>query len=218
MNESIPKLGSGIFSASDAAKILNISPQKARYWFNYYLKQKHFQSEYRYYFTFDKTVAVNFLTLMEMYVFYSLKERNISIRTIINAHKYLSSFLNTPYPFAHKSLYTDGGNLLIDHNSDFFSTDGKEQYKLRLELDKFFQKISFSPDGNAQSFHPLGLNNSVVVDPNHQFGTPTIKGTNIKVKTIIDLYNAGEKKKTIAELYHISLKQINDVIRYSNAA
>jgi uncharacterized protein (DUF433 family) len=218
MNHSVAELGGGVFTASDAARILKISPRKARYWFSYYLRQKHFQSEFRYYFTFKNTLAVNFLTLMEMYVFYSLKEKKIPVHRIIQTHQFLSNFLSTPYPFADKAIYTDGSNLLIAHHNNFFSTDGKDQYKLKLELDKFFQKVSFSADGKVTSYHPLGLDSAVVVDPNHQFGNPTIKGTNIKVKTIFDLYNAGEKKKTIAELYHISIKQINDVIKFSDAA
>lgn len=218
MNEAIPYLGGGVYTASDAARILKIPQHKARYWFSYYIKQKHFQSEFKYYFKFGDVVAVNFLTLMEMYVFYSLKEKNIPVRNIINTHIYLANFLKTPYPFAHKSIYTDGRKLLIDYGSNLFSTDGKEQYKIRLELDRFFQKISFSENGEAECFHPLGVKNSVVVDPSHQFGNPTIKGTNIKVKTIFDLFKAGEKKKNIADLFQLTLKQINDVIKYSHAA
>jgi uncharacterized protein (DUF433 family) len=213
------KLGGGVYTSADAARILKISPQKANYWFRHYLKNNHFKSNnFQYHFNIKETVAVNFLTLMEMYVFYSLRQNKIGVKEIVKTHQYLSKLLSTPYPFAKQAIYTDGGKLLFNSGEIYLSTDGSLQTKIALELDKFFKKITFSKDGFASIFHPLGSENVVVVNPEHQFGKPIIEGTNIKTQTVFNLYKSGENIELISELYNITEKQINDVIAFSKAA
>ena len=76
------------------------------------------------------------------------------------------------------------------------------------------QNGGFDKNELAEKFYPLGKTKQVVIDPKHQFGQPTIKGTNIFPKTIFNLYQSKESKKFIAQSYEISIQEVNDAIEY----
>ena len=73
-------------------------------------------------------------------------------------------------------------------------------------LDPFLLKIDYNQNNLAERFYPDGKKHNVVVDPHHQFGQPTIIGTNIKTETIYNLYKGGEKKSDICLMYDLSKK------------
>ncbi|HET8963888.1 MAG TPA: DUF433 domain-containing protein [Chitinophagales bacterium] len=59
---------------------------------------------------------------------------------------------------------------------------------------------------------------NIVVDPKHQFGQPTIAGTNIRVDVIKKLLDGGETKESLSKLYNLHPKQISDVQRFYKIA
>jgi len=214
-----PKIGSGIYTAADAARILKIPYPKANYWFRYYIKNKlSEQIGYQYYFEIKDITAVSFLSLIEMYVFYTLKEKGMNTNKIMDSHFHMSDFLKTPYPFASKNLYTDGKCLLFEIENNLISADKARQIKIRQVLEPFFKKIEFSEQGLARKFYPLGRKHTIVVNPENQFGQPIIDGTNILTSTIYSFHLGGESIKSIRNLYNVSTKNILDAIAFSKAA
>lgn len=210
------KLGEGIYTAADAARILNIPYRKSRHWFDYHVKYKLFDTiGHRYHFELRDTVAVNFLTLIEMVVFYSLKDRKVKTKKIIEAHSVMSEYLNTPYPFAKEDVYSLGGVLLFENLSNLVVADKTLQITIPNFLEPLAQKIEFGHDKLATRYYPLGKNKTIVVNPENQFGRPRIDGTNILPETIYDLHLGGDSKKFIAELYNISVRNVDDAIEFS---
>jgi uncharacterized protein (DUF433 family) len=96
----------------------------------------------------------------------------------------------------------------------------QEQYQLDLKiiLESFLHKIEFGANGLAQKYFPLNDSKNIVVDPRHQFGSPTITGTNIKALIINDFYKSGESVENICNLYNITKIQVLDAIQYYNRA
>jgi len=80
------------------------------------------------------------------------------------------------------------------------------------------EKISFDNAQLASRYYPLGQHRSVVVDPQHQFGQPTIEGTNILTETLVSYYRGGESIDFIASIYRIDPKNIIDAIDFAKAA
>jgi uncharacterized protein (DUF433 family) len=219
IDRETPKIGSGIYTASDAAKILNIPYGKANYWFNHYVKTKlPEQVGFQYQFTINKITAVNFLSLIEMYVFYCLREKRITTSKIIDAHSNMSKLLATPYPFAKQDLFTDGKHLLFELGDIHITADSKLQIEIWECLHSYFEKISFSSNRLATKFFPLGTNKTIVVNPENQFGQPIIEGTNILAQTISCLYNGGESIESIQRLFDISKENVVDAIDFCKAA
>lgn len=212
-------IGQGIYTAADAARILKVPYPKANYWFKYYAKQKlAASSHFKYHFQVRDIVAVNFLTLIEMYVFYTLKEKGITTNSIMQAHSVMADFLKTPYPFAKEDIYLNDKALLFGHDDLLISADKKLQTVIVQVLKPFLKKIEFSDDRMANRFYPIGKRKAIVVNPENQFGQPIIEGTNILAQTVYLLSEAGESKKSIAKLYDLNIKQVSDAIEFSNAA
>jgi len=222
VREETLKLGSGIYTPADAAKILRLQKSKVSYWFRSYIKNKIESSTgFRYYHDLDNNqIAVNFYSLIEFYVFHELKNRGVKTRRIIEAHKSISQALNTPYPFASaKLLTTTSREVLFEENvNSVVKASYDLQYLIFNFIRPFCEKIEFGEDSLPTKFYPLGKDKKIVVDPEHQFGSPIIKGTNILVSTISELYSAGETVPFIAKLYDISAEQVQDAISYSSAA
>lgn len=213
------KIGQGIYTAADAARILKVPYPKANYWFKYYAKERLGSSiGFKYHFHVRDIVAVNFLTLIEMYVFYMLKEKGIKTRKIMEAHSVMANFLDTPHPFAKEDIYVNEKSLLFGNEDHLITADKRLQTVIVQVLKPFISKIQFNEDKMAKKFYPLGKKKTIVVNPENQFGQPVIDGTNILTQTIYTLSNAGESYKSIAKLYDLNLKQVKDAIDFANAA
>ena len=65
---------------------------------------------------------------------------------------------------------------------------------------------------------PLGKEKSIVVDPNHKFGRPIIKGSNIYPETIYQLYLANEPINFIASSFSITENEVDDAIEFCKKA
>jgi len=218
MKTEIARLGEGIYTAADAARILRIPYSKANYWFQYYVKHRLFDSVgFRHYFPIKNSIAVNFLTLIEMYVFYALKEKKQKTRDIITAHHNMHKHLDTPYPFAMEHIYVMGKKILFGDEDSM--TAANNLLRVIPEITKeHAEKITFSDERIAKKFYPLGKDKSVVINPENQFGHPIIDGTNIMTDTIYDYHLGGDSKEFIADLFDISVQNVEDAIEYSKAA
>jgi uncharacterized protein (DUF433 family) len=213
------RIGDGIFTVADVARILRIPYRRANYWFNSYIKLKlEKSSNYKYYFKVDNTIGVNFFMIIELYAFQKMREHKVSLYTIIKTHTYLKSVFNNPYPFSEAKLVLAGREILIDMLGQIVTADESRQTILDEIVLPLSERISFSRDGVAYRFYPLGTSNSVVVNRHHQFGQPIIEGTNVKASTIYNYYLGGEDIETIARMYSLSASQVNDAIAFSKAA
>ncbi len=84
-------LGTGIFIPKDISLILGINSNKINSWLNNYWTDKiHL---------FDKTKTINFLNLIEIYVFNTFLENGISRKKILQLHKHLCQKLNVDFSF-----------------------------------------------------------------------------------------------------------------------
>ena len=64
----------------------------------------------------------------------------------------------------------------------------------------------------------MGKDHSIVVDPEHQFGSPIIEGTNIKVSTLASLGRGGETVDFISKMFNLTTSQVDEALRFAKAA
>lgn len=220
-----PKLGEGIYLTKDVAKILHLEYEKVYRWLGGYWAG-NLDEDYNYAFGEPGNRAINFLSLIEFYTFYRLREKGVSSTTIRKLHNKLSDILNTPYPFAvaqdfyiekKKTVKTKKTFVYYTYLDSLIKLDRKYQFSFSF-MEKFLEKIEFDENNIAVRFYPLAESRNVVVDPKHQFGQPVISGTNIKTQTIFNLFEGGESAENISILYNIGLDKINDAISFQDAA
>jgi len=221
MQQIDPKLGEGIYLVKDVARILHLDYAKTYRWIAGYWSGGLEESTL-YTFGEQGNKAINFLSLIEFYTFFKLREKGLSATQVRQLHHQLSNLLNTSYPFAtSQDFYVEGGKkktfVYYEYLNNLVKLDKKYQFSLRF-IEGFLEKIEFDDNNLAVRFFPLVGSRNIVVDPKHQFGQPIVSGTNIKTQTLFGLYNGGESLENISSLYNISLDQVKDAIVFQNAA
>ena len=208
------QLGKGIYTIPEVAFILKLPLAKVRRWmidfWDNNFSEKHNTS---YSWGSGREKATNFFTLIEFYVFYQLRELNISTSKILKAHQDMAELLNTPYPFASSKLLSDGKSILFTmEDGTIVNADRSRQAVFKQIIEKFCRKIEFSSSEIAERFYPLGKEKHIIVDPHHQFGQPVVEQTNILAQTLNDLYNAGETISFLARLYDLKKEEVLSAI------
>ena len=179
------QLGNGIYTIPDLALILQLPQHRVRRWLTDFYDQRLAGKAGNYSWGEGRERATNFLTLVEFYVFYMLREQKLSVGKILEAHKHMSKELKTEYPFASYKLLVNKNQILYGKDEEtWVQADQTNQIVIHKMLEQFFKKIDFSDKDMAQRFWPLGKDHNIVVDPHHQFGQPVINGTNINAATI----------------------------------
>lgn len=209
------KLGKGIYSVPDLALILQLPMHKVRRWLVDFYDHRLAEGYGNYSWGEGRERATNFLTLIEFYVFFMLRQQKISVGKIIQAHKHMSIELKTKYPFASYKLLVNEKQILYGKDDEtWVHADKTNQIVIHMIIEDFFKKIDFSNNDLAERFWPLGKEHNIVVDPHHQFGQPVINGTNINAATIYSMYESGEPLSTIGILYDLTEAQVNDAIAF----
>jgi len=216
---STPKLGEGVYTVPDASMILDFPKTKLRRWVHQYWKSDFTGPNGSltgdsYIWGEARETAFNFYTLIEIFTVISLRDIGVAFKTIKQARLELSSLFKTTFPFAARLLMSDGKRVIIElGKTNLLELGTGGQTAFRKIIEPFCKKLDFNQHNDlANRFWPLGKKHSIVVDPKHGFGRPTITGTNISTEAIYGLLNAGEEKETVADLYSLRQEQIDDVL------
>jgi uncharacterized protein (DUF433 family) len=222
MNTTIGKniLGAGIYTVPEISTLLGFPQAKVRRYLHSFWDDKFGKKLFNKNYTWveDKTVAVNFYVLIELYIFFQLQELGVKTSAILTARENICRETGLEYPFATKVLLTDGREIYYRFKDALVKANGTKQSVIEKILKDYLKKIEFDEHKVAKRFFPNGKKSCVVVDPHHQFGQPTIKGTNITIDAIWSMYKSGEKKETLKYLYDLSPKQINDIVGFAQKA
>lgn len=216
------EIGKGVYTMPDLAKILDIPVAKVNRWIKEYWDGelgREFKKNYSW--SIGRNRAVSFHTLIEIYVLIQFAEAGVKTRKVLEAHKDLSKFFNTEFPFATKvvldNIKTDNKEIYLDYEGALMNLDGKRQ--LNLDFIKiFFQKLDFNNESIVERFWPMGRDKEIVIDPNRQFGQPVLKNNNIYPETLYNLYLGGDSVEFITEIYEITQKEVEDALEYCKSA
>lgn len=214
--QSLIGVGTGIYTLPDIAHILHLPTAKVRRWMHEYW-QLHFSSTTESEFSYGsgRELVTNFLTLIEFFTFFQLRQEGVSAQKIVKAHQILAKTFRTKYPFAKSNLFTDGEQVLFNGDAgNIIQADETLQINIKEAIEPFCRKVDFSEDDIVKRFYPMGKNHSIVIDPRRQFGQPVIGDTSILAETVYNLHRGGESIKTITSLYKLTAGQVNDVINY----
>lgn len=211
-------IGTGCYTASEIAHILQIPYRKVHTWMVTYWDGKlgkEFGSQYSW--IVDNSRAVSFHTMVEFYVMMQLGEAGVKPKEVLKAHSQLATQYNTAFPFAQKKLLdgikTDGKSIFLTLGDITLSLDGSNQLNLNI-IKQFFKKLDFDGDEIASRFWPMGKDSAVVIDPKRKFGHPIIDGHNIYPEVLYGHIKAGDPVDYIALIYEIPEKSVRDAMDY----
>jgi len=207
-----PKLGEGIYSPDEVAEILHLPYHKVKALIRGYWDTATFGTR--------RNRVINFLGLIEFYIYYYLRHHGWSAQKIKKLHTQLSSSFDTPYPFASLKIKTHRRDqdqkveAWIDHDGRLIQADGKLQPSFREFIEPFLEQIEYGEDLLAKRFYPFKESKAIVIDPKKQFGQPIIDGNGVRTEVVWKFHLGGESNKAIASMYDLTEEQVEDAIKY----
>lgn len=220
--ENKPKIGLGIYTASDIAEILRIPYRKVYVWMNKYWDGKlgkEFETTYSW--QSNGSRAVSFHTVVEFYVMMQFTEAGVKPGKVLEAHKELSKLFGTAFPFALKNVIdgikTDGNKIYLKTKEGTITLDGTKQFNLDF-IKLFFKKLEFNDNELATRLWPMGKDKSILIDPERKFGHPVINKKNVYPHIIFNHYKAGDPIPYIAHVYELTEDEVNHALEYCKAA
>lgn len=215
----------GYFRVADLAQIMRLPTHTVRSWVKKYWHQADQAA-------LGQTTAMvklegidqpyySFLVLIELVVYFGLREAGVPPRKISAAHRELSIAYETAHPFAHRlildKIEVNGNDISFRTAEGTIILNGKKQFNLPF-LQNFSRQIDFGADFIATKFWPMGKDNTIVVDPSRRFGAPLVGNTNIYPETLYQMYQAEGSVAVVANLYEVDEAEVNDAIAFCAAA
>lgn len=145
------------------------------------------------------------------------------LRQVIDA---LRGEFGVPYPLAHfKPLVGPGRQLVLELEQRLdvpsalrmvATVDG--QQLLTPAAESFLERVEFAEEEPywAERIYPAGKESPVVIDPEFNFGAPTIDGISTEVLT--EMVDAGEPIEEVADDYGLSPTRLRKALAYEWAA
>lgn len=213
-------MGGGIYNSTDVADILKIDRKKAHYLLLAYFDGKFRRdSHFNYRLSDEGRFSVNFLSLIELYIFQEFKEAGLTSHRIVKIHEFLSEELKTPYPFASTDFFKSGKDLYFKNGEDWVITDKSLQIALRKIIENFGAKIAFNDNNQAEKYYPLGKDKAIVIDPNYRFGQPILKDSFLPIEPLYETYKAeNDDADLISHIYDVSKSEIKDIVEFMEPA
>jgi uncharacterized protein (DUF433 family) len=209
-----PKLGEGIYTFPEAARILrhagnHVTSGRLRYWMNTGLTPASYRT--------DDGPILTFEDLISLEVVRRLRREGATLQSIRLVESVLRRECSFDRPFAYQVFFTDGASVWAELVGEVgpvvieLSGKRRNQYAWKDAIATFAKDIRFDkPTGHATQW---SLTPWVEIDPQVQFGAPVVAGTRIPVKTIVANLEAGSPAE-VADWYGLTIAQVEGARDY----
>jgi uncharacterized protein (DUF433 family) len=212
--------GMGIYTVSQAARILGTTPTRVRGWAFGYPNTKSDPIIKNELSNLDGQLAISFASLIEARFINEFAKQGVAVRSIrIMAEEARRAF-ETPHPFANVRFRTDGKVIFADVAE---LTGDKKLYDLKAKNWVFYDIITGSLNkgvhfdelsGNAKYWEPANTKN-IILHPKIAFGEPVLRDSKIPTRTLFDAFNVeGETYKSVAKWYGIQEQDVTNAVKY----
>ena len=125
-----------------------------------------------------------------------------------------------PYPLARaRPLLDVSGRELIRRVQDEVGLDRElslvvvrnDQVILDLPVRHFTESVDYDR-GVAIALRPATITPDVRMDPRRAFGQPAVEG--VRTEVLAQDYRAGESREALAELYGLTVDQVDQALRF----
>jgi uncharacterized protein (DUF433 family) len=208
-------LGRGIYDSVEIARLIHRHPETVARWCSGRNRSDQIVRPHKGVFTF--------LDLISLYVVSELVARNVKRIDIIRGRDFISSRLDTQYPFAHQRLATVGSSFFAHLDEFDLDTPPKGEHKSWVDaglhgqmafedvIQPLIRPIEYGTDELAAIWRPY---RHVWINPEVQAGAPCIDGTRVPTRMIWDLVRAGQPQSELTEDYLVSRSSIKDAVAY----
>jgi uncharacterized protein (DUF433 family)/DNA-binding transcriptional MerR regulator len=210
-------LGVGLYSVSDAARLLGVHFGKVHRWV-----APHDKLITRYFDPSENTLT--FLELMELHFIKMFRSEGMSLQAIRKAAIAAAKKFDTEYPFAVKRFDTDGRSIfatLADSETDTEVIEDLKKGQLVIEsvMKPLFRKLDYEGEHEALRYWPLTRRGRVVLDPKRKFGKPIDADTGVPTAALFEASQAGDGQDVtdVAKWFDVPITAVNAAIRFEQS-
>jgi uncharacterized protein (DUF433 family)/DNA-binding transcriptional MerR regulator len=221
-------LGVGLYSLSEAARLLHINAKTLRRWAEGYPfiigGEAHASAPIlrRDLSEVDGEPVLTFHDLLELYMVKLFRDAGVSLQTIRAASEKAAAMYHTDHPFAIKQFETDGRAIfatLQDHG-----VEGVPRPTLLQDLNlsqmvmdsiarPFFKKIEYQ-DFEPLRYWPNGRDRHIVLDPKRSFGKPIDARSGVSTAVLYAMARSGETVRSIADWYDVDVEAVEEAVAF----
>ena len=174
---------------------------------------------------------LSFANLLEAHILNALRKCRLPLQTIRRSLTYVRKELPSPipalasHPLLGRVFRTDGKSLIVRHFGNLVNATKGGQLEFEQVLEGHLRRIEHNRAGLPIRLFPfarggfhLDQPTIVVISPTVAFGRPVISGTGIPVEEIAGRHKAGESIRDLADDYERPTQEIEEAIRFSEAA
>jgi len=166
--------------------------------------------------------VIGFRDLMELRVVREFVRRGVPLIVVRHCLDSAKELFGADYPFTTKRFVTDGDTIFAEAmrntaNDPAMLNLRTRQYAFHAIIkDSLYAGIEYE-GGFARRWYPDPRIRTVVVDPEVQFGHPTIEETGIRTASLYASYLAeGRSVAASARLFEVSPKHVEAAVRFEN--
>lgn len=167
--------------------------------------------------------SLSFYNLAEVHILSATRKFDkISMHKIRDAIDYLFNQYGSPHPLLGHDFFTDGKDLFIKKILETVNLSKKGQLAFKDLVDAHLDRLVKDDSGWPTRIYPVRHKDvsrkPIVIVPNVAGGHPITPHRGIRVEVLLNRKQAGEQTQQIAEDYGLSESEVEEAVRYMEAA
>ncbi len=166
--------------------------------------------------------SVPFVAVIEAYVLRTLREElHLKKSTIRAAASAIRREFDTPYGLATKRIASDGIDIFIEHADRELARAADGQTPIKEIIKDDLRYISWDAEDGTPTRLQLRQYSDiapVIIDPRFAWGAPVVRDNRVPVDAVVDLWQAGESIRTVANEYGLTDEQVEAICRTATGA
>lgn len=208
---SIDHLGIGLYSLSDAARLLKTPRRTVSRWVDGYIQElRKGETFYPPAIERSNAEALTFGDLVELLYVRRFRDKGVGLQEIVRTAQRFRADWGTLYPFATKRFATDGRGLLIKEG-------GEWEHALTGQQDAFFEEVGMQLvhiGDFTTEWRPLGVQRAVVLNPDRSFGKPIEDCSGAHTYVLAQAYESSHDAAAVAWWYGIDAQGVVDSVQF----
>ncbi len=212
--QSSSALGQGVYTVSEGAKLLRVSPSKLRSWFvGGRDRDPFFEPDYQH----EKNPPLlSFHDLIDAFFAVQLRQHGLSLQQLRKVYLGLQNYFGEKHAFCREDLRTDGETIFLHVVDD----EGRQELIEVLSRQKcfpevllpFLKQLDFDVKKMASRWN---IARGVVVDPAISYGQPVVTGSFVSAEILARQWRANKRSvEKVAAFWDMPAEHVEAAIQF----
>ena len=216
---ALDPLNHGIYSFSEAARLVGVSRSKLAAWFRGWPSGRPSVFEPDFQVAGQRENRISFLDLVDASVAAKLRE-HVSLTTVRRLDEALSRLWNTPHPLSCRGFYVDerGRRTFVEvaeaegEEPDFIEVL-KRQHAMAPILKPVLSRIGFNPLTDVAE--TVSLTGDVLLDPRRRYGKPITRESGFPTEILYEASRVdGQDTASVADWYGVEVAEVEAAVDF----